>query len=101
MSARHPVLLPPEDAPRGRISPWVPWIAVLGVAVTGLVAVPASLERRRLDAVHAGLRQQIRAQEGELERLEAMEREAGVPSYLRERALRRLLAPRSTGPEAR
>lgn len=94
MRSRQPVLLPPSEPPRGRVSGWVPWVATLGVAVTGLVTVPASLERRRLDGVHAGLRQEIRAQEARLEQLEAMGREASQPSYLRERALRRLLAPR-------
>ena len=56
-----PVLLPPEEAPRGTVSTWVPWIAALGLAVLGLVTVPATLERRRLDAVHARLTQEVRA----------------------------------------
>lgn len=88
-----PVLLPPEAAPRGRVSPWVPWISVLGVAVLGLVTLPATLERRRLDAVHASLREEIRRDEARLDRLERLEREASRSPYLRERALRALLSP--------
>ena len=93
MSQAGPVLLPPEDAPRGRLSPAVPWIAVLGVAVLGLVTVPATLERRRLDVVHVRLSEEIRKQEAELERMERLEREARNPSYLRQRELHRLLHP--------
>lgn len=98
MSPRGPVLLPPEEAPRGGLSPWVPWVAVLGVAVLGLVTVPATLERRRLDKVHARLREEIRVQEAALERLERLEREAVRTPYVRERELRRLLRP---GPSTR
>jgi hypothetical protein len=89
----QPVLLPPEEAPRGALSPWVPWLAVLGVAVLGLVTVPATLERRRLDLVHARLVTDIRREEAALERLERLEREAGHAPYVRERELRRLLHP--------
>ena len=93
MNARGPVLLPPAEAPRAALSPWVPWIAVLGVAVLGLVTVPATLERRRLDAVHASLSAEIRRQEAALERLERLEREAARTPYVRDRELRRLLHP--------
>jgi hypothetical protein len=92
----RPVLLPPEEPPRGTLSPWVPWLAVLGVAALGLVTVPATLERRRLDLVHARLVREIRVEEGALERLERLEREAGHAPYVRERELRRLLHPDRT-----
>jgi hypothetical protein len=71
----------------------VPWLAALGAAVLGLVTVPATLERRRLDAVHARLTREIRAQEAVLDRLEKLEREAARTPYVRERELRRLLSP--------
>ena len=93
MKTARPVLLPPEEPPQGTLSPWVPWIAVLGVAALGLVTVPATLERRRLDAVHARLASDIRREEAALERLERLEREAGHAPYVRERELRKLLNP--------
>jgi hypothetical protein len=71
-------------------------VAVLGVAALGLVTVPATLERRRLDAVHARLQRDIRAEEAALERLERLEREAEHAPYVRERELRRLLNPTRT-----
>jgi hypothetical protein len=71
----------------------VPWIAALGLAVLGLVTVPATLERRRLDAVHARLTQEVRAQEAALDRLEKLEREAARTPYVREREMRRLMHP--------
>jgi hypothetical protein len=86
-----PVLLPPDPAPARGLPPLVAWIATLGLAVLGLIAVPATLERRRLDEVHARLAQAIVRQEAELERWERMRHEARQPSYLRERALRVLL----------
>jgi hypothetical protein len=95
VSRGGPVLLPPEEAPRGTLSRWVPWLAALGVAVLGLVTVPATLERRRLDAVHAKLAGEIRAQEAVLDRLEKLEREAARTPYVRERELRKLLQPES------
>lgn len=97
MTRPGPVLLPPAEAPRGRVSAWVPWISVLGVAVLGLVTLPATLERRRLDAVHAALREEIRRDEARLERLEHLERDAARSPYLRERALRALLHPTAPG----
>jgi hypothetical protein len=68
-------------------------VAVLGVAALGLVTVPATLERRRLDLVHARLVHAIRQEEAALERLERLEREAGHAPYVRERELRKLLHP--------
>lgn len=90
-----PILLPPEEPPRRGLPLVVAWLAALGVAVLGMVTVPATLERRRLDRVHAQLSGEIRRREAELERWERMEREAAQHSYLRERELRRLLHPPS------
>lgn len=87
-----PVLLPPEPPPPPTLPPLVAWLAVSGLLVLALGTIPATLERRRLDRAHAGLKQAIVRQEAELERWERMRREAGQPSYLRERALRDLLA---------
>lgn len=88
-----PVLLPPEDeAPRG-LPPVMALVAAIGVAVLGLVTVPATLERRRLDRVHAQLGAEIRDQEEALERLERVELLASQSSFLREAARRRLLSP--------
>lgn len=87
-----PVLLPPEPPPPPTLPPLVAWLAVAGLAVVMLGTLPSTLERRRLDGVHARLKQSIVRQEAELERWERMRREAGQPSYLRERALRDLLA---------
>ncbi|MFM8980001.1 MAG: hypothetical protein ACKOSS_06015 [Planctomycetia bacterium] len=87
-----PVLLPPEPPPPPTLPPLVAWVAVAGLAVALLGTLPSTLERRRLDGVHASLKRAIVRQEAELERWERMRREAGQPSYLRERALRDLLA---------
>ncbi|MFM8387272.1 MAG: hypothetical protein ACKOCB_10730 [Planctomycetia bacterium] len=87
-----PVLLPPEPAPPPTLPPLVAWLGVAGLAVVLMGTIPATLERRRLDKVHASLKQSIVRQEAELERWERMRREAGQVSYLRERALRDLLA---------
>jgi hypothetical protein len=88
-----PVLLPPEEVPRRGLPLVVAVLAAVGVAVLGLVTVPATLERRRLDKAHAQLAAEIRRREDALERLEKLERDARQSSYLRERELRRLLAP--------
>ncbi len=88
-----PVLLPPEAVPRRGLPLVVAVMAALGVAVLGLVTVPATLERRRLDQAHAQLSAEIRRREDTLERLEKLERDARQSSFLRERERRRLLAP--------
>lgn|GEM_PF-5637171 len=88
-----PVLLPPQEVPARGLPLVVAVLAAIGVAVLGLVTIPATLERRRLDKVHAQLSTEIRRREDTLERLEKVEREAQHSSFLRERELRRLLAP--------
>jgi len=88
-----PVLLPPEEVPSRGLPLVVAVVAALGVAVLGLVTVPATLERRRLDRVHSQLAHEIRRQEDALGRLEQLERAARQSTLLRERELRRLLTP--------
>jgi hypothetical protein len=96
-----PVLLPPEPPRVQGLPPLTAWIATLGLVVLGLLTVPATLERRRFDRVHAELTAAIARQEAELERWQRMRHEAGQPSYLRERWRRALLgAGRATDARA-
>jgi hypothetical protein len=88
-----PVLLPPAEPRERRLPLAVAWVAALGVAVLGLVTIPSTLERRRLDRAHAALVLELREREVALERLEKVERLAAGDSFLRRRALARLLSP--------